>query len=161
MKMSYIVFGTLLIFVISCRNINSNDELDPALERDEILRLHNLQRDFHFQKRVEEFASLLSESHISVNRGEIKHPAREENIDRFGNYFDNVDFVKWDDLQPPIIRFSDDYSLAYTTVNKEVIVKYQDEMNNEVRDSTEYSWVAIYKKYSDGWKIDCVASTNK
>lgn len=152
----------LLIFLLLClacnKDIQRNQE---AVEMKKILALHEQQRTFHFEKMAEEFASLLSENHISVNRGEIKSPTTAENTERFKNYFKSVEFEKWDDVQPPTVRFSDDFSLAYTIVNKEVVVTYKDENDQHHRELTEFSWVAIYKKYSDGWKIDCVASTNK
>jgi hypothetical protein len=104
---------------------------------------------------------LLSENHISVNWGVVSNPTIEENTESFQNYFNNVEFVKWDDLKPPIIRFSDDRSLVYTIVEKEVAVKYKNKEESEVLETTSFAWVAIYKKYGNEWKIDCVASTNK
>ena len=135
--------------------------VDKEQETAKILELHNLQRSYHFDKMPEPLASLLSEHHISVNRGEIKRPTKASNIERFGNYFNAVEFEKWDDIQPPVIRFSDDYSMAYTVVNKEVTVRYQNEESDTIRSTTEFAWVAIYRKRNDEWLIDCVASTNK
>ena len=82
-------------------------------------------------------------------------------MNKFSNYFNSVKFEKWDDISPPIIRFSEDYSLAYTIVDKEVVINYSDENGIIQKESTKYSWVAIYKRYKDGWKIDCIASTNQ
>ena len=153
---SYFIFFLLLLS--SCRQ---SQDLNPTLERDEILRLHHLQKKFHFEKMVDEFVDLLSENHISVNRGEIKKPSRQDHTTRFTRYFESVEFEKWDDIEPPVIRFSDDYSMAYTIVDKEVVVRYMNEDGNEVRELTKFSWVAIYKKYGEDWKVDCVASTNQ
>jgi hypothetical protein len=154
--MKVILFLSILT-ILSCDTQN----LDIEKATQEILELHNQQRDFHFQKMAPEFANLLSENHISVNRGAVNTPTIEENTTRFQNYFDNVEFVKWDDLKPPVIRFSDDGSLAYTVVEKEVVVKYKNDEEQEILETTLFAWVAIYKKYGNEWKIDCVASTNK
>jgi hypothetical protein len=147
--------STLILF--SCKD---RQEFDARAATEEILRLHHLQRDYHFQKMAPEFTRLLSENHISVNRGVVDAPSIEENTARFQKYFNRVEFIKWDDLKPPIIRFSDDGSMAYTIVEKEVVVKYKTEEGQEIIDSTFYAWVAIYKKYGEEWKIDCVATTN-
>lgn len=136
-------------------------KFDEASERSRIMALHNLQRTYHFEKMTEEFVTLFSENHISVNRGAISRPSGAENRERFNRYFESVEFEKWDDIDPPVIRFSDDGSMAYTIVHKEVVVNYRNEDNEKVRESTGFSWVAIYKKYAGEWKIDCVASTNK
>lgn len=146
----------LPVLLFSC-----SSGFDEEKERQAILELHEAQRGYHFQKKAEEFAGLMSENYISVNRGQVSRPSYEENVARFGNYFDSVEFVKWDDVQPPEVRFSDDGSMAYTVVEKQVVVTYPDERGGKITDTTDFAWVAIYRKYEDGWKIDCVASTNK
>ena len=148
----------LALFLSACAN---QEERPTDYDRAEILRLHELQRKCHFEKMKSTFADMLSDSFISVNRGEITRPTREENMVRFGNYFNSVNFHKWDDMTRPVIRFSDDGSLAYTVVDKDVVVSYLTDEEEMLFDKTEFAWVSIYKKYPDGWKIDCVASTNK
>lgn len=130
-------------------------------EKAKILKLHELQREYHVKKMAKEFVSLLSENHMSVNRGMISTATAEENITRFQQYFDAVEFEKWDDITPPIVKFSDDFSLAYTIVHKDVTVTYLNKDQQKMRETTEFAWLAIYKRYPEGWKIDCVASTNK
>ena len=158
--MKNLLFPVLLL-IFSC----TSDQIPPSFDIEkataEIMELHELQRDVHFQKRAADFANLLSENHISVNRGIVSTPTIEENTERFTNYFNSVAFKKWDDVKPPVIRFSDDGSLSYTIVEKEVIVTYEDETGQQIEGTTNFSWVAIYKKYGEEWKIDCVASTNK
>ena len=149
----YIAWLTILL--LSCgRDLDRQKDI----ELKKIMALHDLQREIHFEKQVSNFVNLLSEDHISVNRGKIAQPSIADLEERFTNYFNSVDFVKWDDVTPPIIRFSDDLSVAYTIVDKEVIVKSRD---TYTLDTTYFSWVAIYKKINGEWKIDCVGSTNK
>lgn len=64
-------------------------------------------------------------------------------------------------MEPPIIRFSQDGSLAYTTVHKEVIIQYQKQAGEEVREKTKFAWLAIYVKEGQTWKMEAMASTNK
>ena len=155
---------SLCLVLKSCTTNNNNTvekKIDEEMARNQILALHKDQRNYHFEKKVDEFVALLSPDHLSVNRGEISSLSAEEHKTRFSNYFNNVEFEQWDDLNPPIIKFSDDYSLAYTIVDKAVVVNYKDKDGETFRDSTKFSWVAIYKRYDDKWLIDCVASTNK
>jgi hypothetical protein len=51
--------------------------------------------------------------------------------------------------------------MAYTVVHKNVVVTTMDEQGQSQNDSTEFAWVAIYRQYPDGWKIECVASTER
>ncbi len=152
----YIILITILF--VSC---NQNKSFDLEKEKQEILKLHNQQRANHFKKDSIAFANQLSNNFISVNRGKITMPKKEENIKRYHNYFSSVDFVKWDDVSEPIIRFSDDGSLAYTIVDKIVEVTYTNENGEMYNSSTHFAWTAIYKKYGDEWKTDCVTSTQK
>ncbi len=130
-------------------------------ERNKILAQHNAQRGYHFEKDSIAFANQLSDNFISVNKGIISKPKREATIKRYHGYFSSVEFVKWDDVSPPIIHFSDDGSMAYTIVDKIVTVKYKDEDGNTATGETHFAWTTIYKKYRDEWKIETVTSTNK
>jgi len=147
-----------LIFLASCFPQNSSIDFEQAKE--EILQLHHAQRKYHFEKDSIAFAQQLSDQHISVNRGQVSTPTQAEHIQRFHGYFESVDFQKWDDVAAPIIRFSEDGKMAYTIVEKEVVVNYEED-SKLIESITNFAWVAIYKKYEEGWKIDCVASTNQ
>jgi hypothetical protein len=150
-------FLFVLIIFTACNS--STNTFDKTVETEKILALHHEQRKVHFEKMAEEFTEMMSDNFISVNRGKVTTPSKEENLKRFSGYFNSVEFIKWDDVKPPVIRFSDDGSMAYTIVEKEVVVAYEaDEKYYESK--TMFSWVAIYKKYGEEWKIDAVASTN-
>ncbi|MEQ9405810.1 MAG: nuclear transport factor 2 family protein [Cyclobacteriaceae bacterium] len=146
------------IFLFSC---GTKESVDLTADRAEILRLHNEQRNHHFNKDSIAFARQLSDNFISVNKGIISRPGREETISRYNGYFSSVEFVKWDDLSEPIIRFSEDGSMAYTIVDKLVMITYENETGERVEGKTHFAWTAIYKKYGDEWKIDVVTSTER
>lgn len=156
--MRYLSWILAFVFLAGCQT-------EPTFKKEEaiqeILRLHETQRDFHFEKRAADFAGLLSDDHISVNRGVISRPSYDENLQRFSNYFNSVEFIKWDDLTAPVIRFSEDGSLAYSIVDKEVILQYEGEEGVVLYDTTHYAWTAIYRKKPEGWKIENVTSTNE
>lgn len=146
------------ILMVSC---NKQERLDIEKEKDEILKLHRLQREYHFNKDSIAFANQLSEHFISINRGAITQPKQQETISKYHNYFSSVEFVKWDDVTEPIIRFSEDGKLAYTIVDKIVKVNYESDNGEIIDGETHFAWTAIYKKYGNEWKIDCITSTEK
>lgn len=149
-----VILGTLL----SC---NETKEISFSDQKDKILKLHNLQRDYHFNKNSGAFVNQFSDNFISVNKGEITYPKREKSLMQFNRYFSSVTFIKWDDEVPPIIKFSDDGSMAYCIVDKIVLLTYQDENKKVIEQETHFAWTTIYKKYGKEWKIDCVISTEK
>lgn len=151
----------LLILMLLLLQACSNPQpIDLQKEKEKILAMHHAQRDYHFNKDSIAFANQMSDQFISVNRGVISQPKREDNISKYNGYFSMVEFVKWNDVAEPIIRFSDDGSMAYTIVDKIVTLTYQDENDSTIEGSTHFAWTTIYKKYGGEWKIDCVTSTN-
>ena len=155
----YSLFVVMIFFCVSSCTKTSSFSIEKETEH--ILKLHNAQRDYHFNKDSIAFADQLSKNFISVNRGEISKPTKEATIARYNNYFSSVEFVNWDDVSKPIIKFSNDGSLAYTIVDKVVTIRYKNENDSLVEEETRFAWTAIYKKYGNEWKIDHVASTNK
>ena len=151
------LLSLFLIFqlMLSCQNSKDIDHDDT----NKILELHHAQRTYHFEKDSIAFANQHSENFISVNRGVISHPKKEELMSRYHRYFSAVEFETWDDVAEPIIKFSDDRSIAYTIVDKMVTLTYVDELGNTVQGNTHFAWTTIYKKYGDEWKIDVVTST--
>jgi hypothetical protein len=155
---SILLGASLFILFFSCQE---KQPIDIAAIEQEIIEVHNLSRKYHVEKMAGEFVSQLSDKHISINRGKISNLNKDKKTKQVRQYFNAVEFEKWDDLEPPIIRFSDDYSMAYTLVNKEVVLTYTNENDEKARESTIFSWVAIYTKQDGVWKTDCVASTNQ
>ena len=134
---------------------------DREKRKGEILALLQQERKAHFDRDVSLFISEFADSMISVNRGLVLTATPKERRARIQGYFNSVEFVKWDDVHPPQIRFSDDGSLAYAIVQKQVILLRTDSLNNKITDTSDYAWVSIYRRTGTGWKVECNASTNK
>jgi hypothetical protein len=152
------IWTLAFIVSVSCSQINQTSLAD---EEKYILEIHHALRDHHFKKDSTKFVNQLADHFISVNKGNISTPSHEELITRYSSYFSSVEFEKWDDVSEPIIRFSDDATMAYSVVDKMVVVTYPDDDGNTIRGTTHFAWTAIYRKYEGEWKIDCVTSTNK
>lgn len=144
----------ILIFIVACAGV------DTTAEEREIREILKQEQRAHLEKNVELLLSNGSENYLELNRGKVKQPTREESISRFTNYFNSVNFLTWEDIENPIIRFSDDRSLAYVIVQKRVITTPID--NPTLRaDTSDFAWVSILRKSNGQWKVECIASTNK
>jgi ketosteroid isomerase-like protein len=130
-------------------------------EKRDILEIISKERDTHFNKNAKAMADMISDDFISVNAGSISHPKYESMLKMFTDYFNSVEFIKWDDKKPPIVRFSKDASVAYVAVEKLVILKGLNKSGKEVIDTLEYAWISVYKKEKNQWQLDAIASTNK
>ena len=60
--------------------------------------------------------SEFSDSMISVNRGIVSQFNKEQTRRRIEKYFNQVEFIRWDDIVPPRISFSNDASLAFALI---------------------------------------------
>lgn len=154
--MKYQIFIiTLLLFVgQSC-----NSSVDLEEEKKAIMTLHNEQRQAHMEKNVSLLIKDSLTDNIEVNRGLIKKPTYSDSRKRFQSYFDAVDFIKWDDVSPPIFSFSDDATMATTIVDKLVITRSKFEGNH--LDTSHYAWLAVYKKINGKWRMHRMGSTNR
>ena len=148
----------ILFCFCSCASLS---KLDYEKEKKAILELNAHSREYHFKKNALAMSDMSSDSFLVVNGGKISRPQREDQLKTFTNYFNSVDFVRWDDLNEPIIRFSRDASVAYVAVEKIVILKQLNTSNKEVLDTSYFAWISIYKKDRSGWKLDAIASTRK
>lgn len=154
MELKIIVLAFFLIIVQSC-----NQSTDLEAEKQAILVLHEEQRKAHFEKDAALLMSQASPEFTVVNRGAIDKPTKEESIQKFQAYFDAVDFVKWDDVTPPVFSFSEDGTMATTIVDKLVITRQKQEGNQ--LDTTHFAWLTVYKKRNGKWEMESMASTNK
>ncbi len=126
------------------------------------MKAHEHARAMHLQKDAEGMVQGFSPEIIQVNRGKISRRTKTDDASRFRRYFDAVEFKKWDDVNPPVIRFSDDHSLAYMIVDKLVVLDTKDSVDNKIQETTHFAWVSIFRKQQDGeWQLECVASTNE
>lgn len=147
------------IFVLSAFSCSETPNLQK--ETAAIVALLNMERKAHFEKNASLFMSEFSDSMISVNRGTVTTANNDQRRRRIQGYFDRADFVKWDDLVPPKIRFSKDGTMAYAIVQKQVILSIKDSSDHTALDTTDFAWVAIYRKDRGQWKVECNVSTNK
>ncbi len=134
---------------------------DLQKEEAEIRRLLRQERTAHFNRDTALFISEFADSMISVNRGVVSAPTRDEHRRRIGKYFSTVRFLMWDDIAEPFIRFSSDATMAYAVIQKKLILSRQGDDGLTVTDTSEYAWVSIYRKYNGEWKVECNTSTNK
>jgi hypothetical protein len=76
-------------------------------------------------------------------------------IKRFQSYFDSVTFIEWDDIKPPIVKISDDLTLAYMLVSKRVRLKTKDDQEQ----TTIFAWTSTFRKIKGKWMMTSIAST--
>jgi hypothetical protein len=156
---SFLYILAILNLALLFQSCQQSTKIDFEREEKLILQLDEQTRQAHFTKNARAMAEGASNDFISISNGLISKPTYEERFHRFDTYFKSVEFVKWDNVTPPVVRFSDDASIAYVTIDKLVVLKLKDEP--EKSDTTHFAWLSVFKKLQGKWVLDCIASTNQ
>lgn len=131
--------------------------LDAGDDRAALMQHHEMQQKAHLTYDAKLLADLQTDPVINVSRGEINEFSREQILERFESYFGSVEFEKWKDMQEPIIRISDDGTLAAMVVRKHVML--HEKGKPDEKDETIFSWISLFEKVDGEWKIFAIAST--
>ncbi len=123
----------------------------------ELLRAHYRGRAAHFGRDAAAIYSDFADEYFNLGNGNITSPSREDGRRRMQAYFDASTFLEWDDITPPVIRVSDDGSMAYVLVHKKVRLL---DKNDGGKEKVEvFAWSATLRKVAGKWKMTSVTST--
>jgi len=127
----------------------TNPDFDKL--RSEIFELHKQAIKAHLNKDVDFLVHNISENYVSVSKGEIRKPSKDEIKSQFSDYLNNTTFVEYGDLQEPIIEFSDDGSVAWSIVR--VKVAGLRTMNDGTEREFDFicAWITLYRRQNDRW----------
>jgi hypothetical protein len=156
MRRLLIAFAILIAFFyfIGCRE-------QPDLEKDkaELLELHRLARQAHFNRDAGAVAATLAPEMVSVRGGEVWTATQEENRRRFERYFAKSNFAEWDDLMPPVIHISPNGQMAWMVVRMKVKYDWPDSTGKKFPEEYICAWLSVYEKQEGKWKHVANAST--
>lgn len=132
------------------------DGTDAALLR----HLHDQQQTAHLTHDAGLFASVFHDPITQANRGEIHQSSREDSQKRSQAYFDQVEFVAWEDITPPVIRVAQDGTMASILVHKRVHLAAEDAEGKRQEVETIFAWLESWEKLNGEWQLMMVVSTN-
>jgi formylglycine-generating enzyme len=125
----------------------------------ELLRLHYRDRAAHFERDAAYIFSQFADDSFNVGNGKVNRADRAAGQKGLQAYFDSSTFLEWDDITPPVIRVSDDGSMAYSHVHKKVRRLPRDQ-NSGAEEISVFAWTMTFRKISGKWKVTSVTSTN-
>jgi len=131
----------------------------------ELLALHQADRRAHFEHDIDGLLRNLGGELLDVRDGKINHLSREDVRKKFVEYFQSAQFTAWDDLEPPIVRVSDDGSMGWMIVR--VRITYTEKESSTEKDSSgkkavhddTMAWMSVYEKREGHWTMTAVTST--
>src|SRR5204863_8821909 len=106
-------FTVILLLVACAACAIAQPSADLEKEKAELLRMHRSDREAHFKTDVDRLLENSPEEFISVGRGKINRSSKEDTRKMFTGYFRDAKYYEWDDAEEPIIRISNDASMAW------------------------------------------------
>jgi sugar lactone lactonase YvrE len=125
--------------------------VDPEAARRELLALHEADRRAHFATDAALLASSGGPSFLSVSRGRLEHIAPEAERAFFEDYFRGARYEAWDDLEPPVVRVSDDGSMAWMITRLRVKRSGPGPDGKPQEQAAVYAGVMTYAKRGGRW----------
>lgn len=127
---------------------------DLAAEQEALLALHRKGIRAHVERNVEALVENHGDDFVSASRGKLSRSNREQTRAFFTRYFDGAAYPQYEDIEPPIVRVSDDASMAW--VLSRTRVKRRDATGES---SFVYAGMMAYEKRDGRWVRIANAST--
>jgi len=126
--------------------------VDLEEEKKELLELHRKDRRAHFENNAElALSDKVDHGFISVRNGAVTQRDKSDFQKRLESYFKNAKYYEWDDLEPPIVRISDDGSMAWMIVRVRVRRTQQNSSGAAIEEKFIYAGISAYEKRSGKW----------
>ena len=88
---------------------------------------------------------------ISVSNGRVQRTTPAENLQFFEEYFKGAKYYEWDDLEPPIVRVSNDASMAWMIVRTRVHRVQTPSGGTATERRFVYAGIMAYEKKGGRW----------
>lgn len=142
------LLGTLLL--ATCSRRSDLESLQRILDDD---------RRAHLETDAGLLVSHLADTLVSVDEGAVSHLARRDVEMRFRRVFDGATYHAWDDVEPPIVRLSQQRDMAWVVRHVRVDREHRGPGGSRVRRQFVAAWTATYERTQGDWRLTCVTST--
>lgn len=122
-----------------------------AREKQELLEIHRQDREAHFKASPDLLMEHAGDDFVAVSAGDVSHPSKEDTRAMFTAYFKGASYTQWDDVIEPIIRVSDDGTMAWMIVKTRVRGSQKTAEGGETKREFVYAGVMMYEKQNGKW----------
>jgi len=141
----------VLLFLASAVCASAQPSPNREKEKAELLRLHQLEREAHFKTDVDMLLEISPEEFVTVGRGKINRQSKADARKFFTGYFRDAKYYEWDDLEEPIVRVSNDASMAWTITRTRVHRVQKNADGTEKEEKFVYAGIMTYEKRDGRW----------
>lgn len=115
-------------------------------------------RTAHIGLDASALVSGIADTLVTVDNGAFTHTPREELREFFEGYFRGARYHAWDDVEPPLIRVSEDGTMAWA-VRRVRVDREEPAAEGTRRRQFVSAWTATYERTDGGWRMTSVTST--
>ena len=119
---------------------------DLAAEREALLELHRKEIRAHVELDAEALASDHGDDFVSASRGRVSRATKAQSREFFTGYFKGASYPQYEDIEPPIVRVSDDASMAWILSRMRVR-----RVENGKEEGFVYAGMMAYEKREGRW----------
>ena len=116
----------------------------------DLLALHEKVLQAHRVTDIDMLMEDAADDYILVTSGEVIYPSLEERKLRLGEYFAITQFDKYEDSIPPVVKISDDGSLAWL-IARVSVSGVQDISGNSHSIEFISAWIELYENRNGQW----------
>ena len=125
--------------------------VDIEREAQTLLGMHEQSRAAHFATDVEAAIADLAGDQIIVRDGAVRRMTVGDLRQTMVGYFAGATFHEWDDIEPPMVKVSDDASIAWMITNTKVRLTKVGEDGSEFEMAFVYAGILTYEKRDGRW----------
>jgi len=144
---SLVIFS---IVIVSC-----NSQKDKTVVLKELAGIDSIQRKAHYEKDAVLLGSIMRDSFYVASNGKISLSTKEKMVKSFSDYFKELTYSYWENVDPPIVEFDGD--IAVVTYHKKTISTMQD---SAAIDTATFAWASVFKNIDGAWKITGIITTD-
>ena len=125
--------------------------IDLEQEKKKLLEISENIRQAHLELDADAMVSSFADPVIRVARGAISRISREDARQNYKGYFRDSVYHEVDDLEPPIVRVSQDATMGWMISRTRVRLTYKDESGDEMERAFVYAGIVTYEKQDGEW----------
>lgn len=147
-----LVVGVIAICVAlgtSALGTGAEKSLDKDAAR--LLELHREMLAAHRDNDVDRLLAVEPDEVVSVSRGEVRFPPKDERYALFKEYLESTEFEEYRDLIDPIVRVSEDGTLGWLICQVKIAGTRTLDNDEQVRVDSVWAWIELYEKKNGRW----------
>lgn len=149
----------LFLLVLTVILSSCTPTVDLEKEKQALLQVHETDRRAHFNTNPDLIMEHAASEFIMVHDGAIDTIVQDQMKSMFSESFKGATYYEWDDLNPPIIKISNDATMAWMIVRVKVRRTQMDSTGQAQERKFIYGGIMTYEKLNGKWARNANVST--